>query len=229
MAEKTKFWYLKHFNILESVDEQTMKKLNDLTTMSTIKSQQPIYFPDEPSSSLFFLKEGRVKISRISPEGKEIILDVIGPGELFGELALVDRKSDRDELAVALDDVLICTMRVEDFETMMKKNSDLNMRITKWMGLRLRKFEERIPDLMFKDVNKRIVGFLNKYAQDFGKIKGGVITIKPALSHQDIGYLTGCARQTVTSILNKLREEGLIDFDRKQLLINDYKKLKSLE
>ena len=229
MAEKTKFWYLKHFNILESVDEQTMKKLNDLTTMSTIKSQQPIYFPDEPSSSLFFLKEGRVKISRISPEGKEIILDVIGPGELFGELALVDRKSDRDELAVALDDVLICTMRVEDFETMMKKNSDLNMRITKWMGLRLRKFEERIPDLMFKDVYKRIVGFLNKYAQDFGKIKGGVITIKPALSHQDIGYLTGCARQTVTSILNKLREEGLIDFDRKQLLINDYKKLKSLE
>jgi len=229
MAEKTKFWYLKHFNILESVDKQTMKKLNDLTTMSTIKSQQPIYFPDEPSSSLFFLKEGRVKISRISPEGKEIILDVIGPGELFGELALVDRKSDRDELAVALDDVLICTMRVEDFETMMKENSDLNMRITKWMGLRLRKFEERIPDLMFKDVNKRIVGFLNKYAEDFGKIKGGVITIKPALSHQDIGYLTGCARQTVTSILNKLREERLIDFDRKQLLINDYKKLKSLE
>lgn len=228
MAEKTKFWYLKHFNILESVDKSIMKQLNDLTTMSTIKSHQPIYFPDDQSSSIFFLKEGRVKISRISPEGQEVILDIIGPGELFGELALIDRKSDRDELAVALDDVLICTMRSEDFETMMRKDIDLNLKVTKWMGVRLRKIEERIPDLIFKDVHERIIGFLIRYAEEFGKIKEGIITIKPPLSHQEIGYLTGCARQTVTTALNKLRADNIIEFDRKQVLIKDYKKLKIL-
>jgi CRP/FNR family transcriptional regulator, cyclic AMP receptor protein len=229
MAEKTKFWYLKHFNILESVDKKTMMKLNDMTTMSTVKASQPIYFPDEQSSSIFFLKEGRVKISRISPEGQEVILDIIGPGELFGEIGLVDPKSDRDEIAQAMDDVLICTMRVKDFESMMRENSDLNLRVTKWMGLRLRKFEERIPDLMFKDVNRRVVGFLVKYAEEFGRIKDGFVTIRPALSHQDIGYLTGCARQTVTTVLNKLRNDDILDFDRKHFLIKNYHKLKMLD
>ena len=229
MAEKTKFWYLKHFNILESVDKSTMMKLNDMTVMSTVKANQPIYFPEEQSSSVFFLKEGRVKISRLSPEGQEIILDIIGPGELFGELGLVDPKSERDEIAQTMDDALICTMRIKDFESLMKGDTNLNLRVTKWMGLRLRKFEERIPDLMFKDVNKRIVGFLKKYAEEFGKIKDGVVTIKPALSHQDIGYLTGCARQTVTTVLNKLRSDDIIDFDRKQFRIKNYNKLKTLD
>ncbi len=194
MAQETKFWYLKHFNILEAVDKATMMKLNDMTTMSTVKANQPIYFPDEQSASIFFLKEGRVKISRISPEGQEIILDIIGPGELFGELGLIDPNSDRDEIAQTMEETLICTMRVKDFESLMMGDPNLNLKVTKWMGLRLRKFEERIPDLMFKDVNKRIVGFLAKYAEEFGKIKDGVVTIRPALSHQDIGYLTGCAR-----------------------------------
>ncbi len=228
MAQETKFWYLKHFNILEAVDKATMMKLNDMTTMSTVKANQPIYFPDEQSASIFFLKEGRVKISRISPEGQEIILDIIGPGELFGELGLIDQNSDRDEIAQTMEETLICTMRVKDFESLMMGDPNLNLKVTKWMGLRLRKFEERIPDLMFKDVNKRIVGFLAKYAEEFGKIKDGVVTIRPALSHQDIGYLTGCARQTVTTVLNKLRSDEIIDFDRKHLLIKDYNKLKTL-
>ncbi len=228
MAQETKFWYLKHFNILEAVDKATMMKLNDMTTMSTVKANQPIYFPDEQSASIFFLKEGRVKISRISPEGQEIILDIIGPGELFGELGLIDPNSDRDEIAQTMEETLICTMRVKDFESLMMGDPNLNLKVTKWMGLRLRKFEERIPDLMFKDVNKRIVGFLAKYAEEFGKIKDGVVTIRPALSHQDIGYLTGCARQTVTTVLNKLRSDEIIDFDRKHLLIKDYNKLKTL-
>jgi CRP/FNR family transcriptional regulator, cyclic AMP receptor protein len=228
MAEKTKFWYLKHFNILESVDGAMMEKLNDLTTMSTIKSHQPIYFPDEQSSSIFFLKEGRVKLSRISPDGQEVILDIIGPGELFGELALVDQHTDRDEMALAMDDVLICTMRVGDLESMMKKNPDLNLKITKWMGLRLRKIKQRIPDLMFKDVNERIIDFLISYADTFGRKKGATIAIRPSLSHQEIGLLTGCARQTVTTVMNKLRSEDILDFDRKQMLIKDYNKLKTL-
>jgi CRP/FNR family transcriptional regulator, cyclic AMP receptor protein len=169
-----------------------------------------------------------VKLSRISPDGQEVILDIIGPGELFGELALVDQHTDRDEMALAMDDVLICTMRVGDLESMMKKNPDLNLKITKWMGLRLRKIKQRIPDLMFKDVNERIIDFLISYADTFGRKKGATIAIRPSLSHQEIGLLTGCARQTVTTVMNKLRSEDILDFDRKQMLIKDYNKLKTL-
>ena len=228
MAEQSKFWYLKNFNILEGMDEAAMKRVEKMTTMSTVKPQQPIYFPDAPSRSIFFLKKGHVKISRIHPDGREVILDVVGPGEIFGELALIEEGEQSNEMAQALDDALICTMKIEDFESLLKENPELNMRITKRIGLRLRKFEERVTDMVFKDVKKRIASFLVRYAEEFGKMKEGIITIKMHLSHQEIAMLTGSARQTITTTLNELRSQGLIDFSRQGITIKQFDKLQRL-
>ena len=228
MAEQSKFWYLKNFNMLEGMDEAAMKKMEKMTSMSTVKSQQPIYFPDAPSRSIFFLKQGHVKISRIHSDGREVILDVVGPGEIFGELALIEKDEQSNEMAQALDDTLVCTMKIEDFESLLKGNPELNMKITKRIGLRLRKFEERVTDLVFKDTKKRIASFLVRYAEDFGKMKQDVVTIKMHLSHQEIALLTGSARQTITTTLNEFRSQGLIDFSRQGITIKQFEKLQRL-
>lgn len=228
MAEHTKFWYLKNFNIFEGMDDPTMKRVDEMTSMVKAKSHQPIYFPDAPSSSIFFLKEGHVKISRINAEGKELILDVMGPGEIFGELSLVDEEEKPSEIAQALDDALICAMKNSDFEALLKSNPDLNFQITKRIGLRLRRIEERVSELIFKDVRKRIASFLVRYAEEFGKIKKGVVTVKTHLSHQEIALLTGSARQTVTTTLNEFRALDLIDFSRKGITIKEFEKLRQL-
>lgn len=228
MAEHTKFWYLKNFNIFEGLDEETMQAVDRMAAMCTFQSNDPIYFPAEPSRSIFFLKKGHVKISRISEDGKEIILDIIGPGEVFGELLLVDDNETRNEIATAIGEVLICNMHRSDFEKMLKKYPELNFRVTKEVGARLRKVEERVTELVFKDVKKRIASFLVRYAEDFGTIKSGIITIKPPLSHQELGFLTGAARQTVTTTLNDLRTQGVIDFGRKKIVINDIAALKKV-
>ena len=228
-ARDSKFWYLKHFNFFEGMDEETMKKVDTMSSMSTIKTQQPIYFPAEPSNSIYLLKKGRVKLLRVDEEGNEVIMDVLGPGEIFGELTFgEDSDEDREqsgEMAMALDDCLICTIRNEDFENLLRSFPELNFRITRRIGLRMRKFEERVTDLVFKDVKKRIATFLVKYAEEFGKVKKGVVTIKMHLSHQDIGLLTGAARQTVTTILNDFRSQGILDFSRKSMEIRDYEAL----
>ncbi len=228
MEEKSKFWYLRHFNIFEGLDEETMKAVDKLAAMCTFKTTDPVYFPAEPSRCIYFLKKGHVKISRISEDGKEIILDIIGPGEVFGELLYTEGTEDRNEIATAIGEVLICNMLRSDFEKMLRKYPELNFRVTKEVGNRLRKVEERVTELVFKDVKKRIASFLVRYAEEFGMIKSGVITIKPPLSHQELGFLTGAARQTVTSTLNELRTQEIIDFDRKQITINDLSRLKKI-
>lgn len=205
-----------------------MEHINRISTMSTVPTHQPILFPDQPSKNIFLLKKGHVKISRIDEDGREMILDIIGPGELFGELALLDEKDDLNEMAVALEDVLICAIRIMDFEALLRSNPELNLRIIKRIGFRLRKFEERVTDLIFKDTRKRIAGFLLKASNDFGKVKQGQIHIRMHLSHHEIGLLTGAARQTVTTMLNELRSVGIIDFSRKEILVKDLPRLTAL-
>lgn len=229
MVEESKFWYLRHFNFFDGMDEQTMLMADEMSSMSTVDDRQPIYFPAEPTNSVFLLKKGRVKLLRVDPEGEEVLLDILGPGEIFGELLFDDDEEERSgEMAIAMDDCLICTFRKEDFFQLLRDNPELSFRITRRIGLRMRKFEQRISDLVFKDVRKRIASFLVQHAEDFGKIKGGVITIRMRLSHQDLGLLTGAARQTVTTTLNELRADGLIDFSRKGMTIYDYEALKLL-
>jgi CRP/FNR family cyclic AMP-dependent transcriptional regulator len=228
MADKTKFWYLKQFNLFEGMDDAAMESVNRISSMSTVKTHQPVYFPDEPSRSIFLLKEGHVKISRLTADGKEAIVDVVGPGEVFGELGFAEETETRNEMAQALDDVIICAVKMEDFENLLKMHPELNLQVTKRIGLRLKKIEERVSDLIFKDVRQRIASFLVRYAEEFGKVKGGVVTVKAPLSHQEIATLTGAARQTVTTTLNEFRTQGLIDFSRQEITIKQFEELQQV-
>ena len=227
MPDKSKFWYLKNINIFDGMDDSQMKMIEKMTTMSRVAKHQPIYFPEQPSNNIYFLKEGHVKLSRLHEDGREIILDILGPGEVFGELSVVEG-TGRKEIAETLDDLLICTMNKQDFENMLGANSALNLGMTKWMGLRLRRFEEKMSELAFKDVTKRIISFLVRYAEDFGKMKGNTVQVTLFLSHQEIACLTAASRQTVTTVLNELRGRGLIDFSRKSLTVYNFKELQTI-
>ena len=227
MPDRSKFWYLKNINIFDGMDDSQMRMVDKMTTMSTLGKHHPVYFPERGSSSIFFLKEGHVKLFRLHEDGREVILDVLGPGEIFGELFLVDQ-GGRSEAAETLDDALVCSMSMKDFEAMLLHNPALNLRLTKWVGLRLRRFEEKMSDLAFKDVTQRIVSFLIRFANDFGRMKEGTVFISSSLSHQEIAYLTAASRQTVTTVLNDLKSKGLIDFTRKTLTILRFKDLEAL-
>src|SRR6516162_580913 len=142
MSEKSKFWYLKNINIFDGMDDSQMKMVEKLTTMNKLGKHHPIYFPEEPSKNIFFLKEGHVKLYRLHEDGREVILDILGPGEIFGELSLIDQ-GERSEAAETLDDTLVCSMSMNDFEAMLLHNPGLNLQLTKWIGFRLRRFEEK--------------------------------------------------------------------------------------
>ncbi|VAX19849.1 Transcriptional regulator, Crp/Fnr family [hydrothermal vent metagenome] len=227
MADKSKLWYLENFNLFEGLDQSTMKRLNTITSMQEIKKSQPIYFAQDPSNSIFFLKKGRVKLTRTSPDGKEMIVALINPGEVFGEMSIVDA-DERTDYAITMDECLICAISKNDFREFIEKNPALNLELTKLIGFRMRKYSERIEGLIFKDAQQRVISFILNLAEEQGKTIGDEIFVKPFLTHQDIASLTACSRQTVNAILTSLREDDLIDFDRRKLIIKNKSELLKL-
>ena len=227
MADKSKLWYLENFNLFESIDQSNMEKLNNITSMQEIQKSQPIYFAQDPSNSIFFLKKGRVKLTRTSPDGKEMIVALINPGDVFGEMSILD-DTERTDYAITMDECLICAISKNDFREFSEKNPSLNLKLTKLIGFRMRKYSERIEGLVFKDAQQRVISFLLSLANEQGKKIGDEIFVKPFLTHQDIASLTACSRQTVNSILTSLREDGIIDFDRRKLIIKNNNELRKL-
>lgn len=225
MSEKSKLWYLENINLFDGMSMEEMEKVEERTTMRSAEKGQYIYFPEEPSSSLYFLKEGRVKIGSYSDDGKENILAILKPGEVFGELALTG-EGKRNEFAQALDpDVMICAMSMKDMEELMEMKPGLGVKITKLMGFRLKKMERRVNDLIFKDVRTRIIDLIREMAVEDGKPVGDEVLIKHNLTHQDMANLTGTSRQTVTQVLNELKDKGVIYMERKKILVHDMSKL----
>lgn len=226
MADKSKLWYLENFNLFTSLKQDSMMELNKMVSEKEINKNQPIYFPNEPSHSIFFLKKGRVKISRYSDDGKEMIMAFIKPGEVFGEMAYLG-EGERTDIAITVEPSYICAINKNDFASFIDKNPEMNLKLTRIIGLKLKSYSERIEDLVFKDAKQRVISFLIKLADENGKQVGRQIFVKPFLKHQDIANLTACARQTVNDVLTDLREMKIIDFDRKKLIVNDADKLKS--
>jgi CRP/FNR family transcriptional regulator, cyclic AMP receptor protein len=225
MAEKTKLWYLENFNLFKGLDEENKMELHRITTMRELGKNEPIYFANEPSNAIFFLKTGRVKIVKYTSDGKENIITIISPGEVFGEMAYLDDEP-RTDYAVTIESSLMCAINKNDLEKFIEKNPSLNLKMTKLIGLKLKNFSERIEDLVFKDANQRVISFLIRSAEKSGKKVGDQIFVKPFLKHQDIAELTACSRQTVNYILTELRDKGVISFDRKKLIINKFDILK---
>ena len=224
MLSKSKIWYLENFNLFEGLKPDKMMELDRKMSMNNIKRNQIIYFADEPSNSIFLLKEGQVKLSRVSEDGREAIIAILKPGEIFGELAITG-ETNREDSAIAMDEAVICTISKENFEMLLMDNPKLNLKIIKIIGLKLQKVERGLENMIFKDSYSRINYFLVNYAKDYGKKIGDEIFIKSSLTHQDIASLTATSRQTVTTAMNKLKDKKIIDFTRNRIIIRDLNKL----
>jgi len=223
----TKLWWLEKIHLFEGLSEQEMQKIEERATMKTKEKGTHIYFPNEPSKVIFFLKNGRVKIGSYSNDGKEVIKGIMHPGDMFGELGLVGQDTRKDFAIAMDDDVRVCTMNVEEILEMMRGNAELSLKITATIGDRLAKVERKFESLIFKDARTRIVDLVKEMATDRGKVlAGGAVLLEHSLTHQDIASLTATSRQTVTTVLNELKELELINFDRKTILIHEMNKLK---
>ncbi len=179
-----------------------------------------IYFKDDPSSSIFMVSKGKVKLVYYTAEGDEVVKAVLQKGEIFGEMALLGEEN-RNDCAIAVStNTKICPLNVETMHDLMRNDNRFSLHVFKIIGRRVRKLERRLELLFFKDTRTRLLDFLYDCGQEHGQpLDGGHILIENHYTQKDMADLIGARRETVSTLLNDLKEEGLIDYTRKTLTI----------
>jgi len=191
-------------------------------TTRTITANKVIHITDASIKYVYILQKGLIKISNISDNGTEIIKYIVKPGNVFGELNLLDNETDRHEIAVAMENVELCYIPAEEVKAMMESNKALQRSINQLISNRINKMEQRMFALMLKDVKQRIFDFLKEFVSEFGYPVTGGYQARNFLTHEDIAKITTTSRQTVTSSLSHFKKLGWIDYNTRHLSVYNF-------
>jgi CRP/FNR family transcriptional regulator, cyclic AMP receptor protein len=224
MSEK--IWFIKKCDLFARLTPPEMEHLERQASVRTFKRREIIYFPTEPGQSVLLVARGRVKLKDISPDGKETILAFIDEGEIFGELAIVDVAS-RNEFAEAVEDSQILAFARSAILGLMERRADVAMHITKLVGLRRRRLENRLRNILFRSNRERVAHILLELVDSHGQRRNDGWEIEMRLTHQDLASLIGATRETVTIVLGQLQADRMIQVRRRQITIMNLDRLQA--
>ncbi len=210
--------YLSDVDLFRDLSERDMVELDRMTTITNVLRGRVFYQPEDVSEVLFLIKEGRVQLYRISPEGKKLVIATLGPGTVFGEMALLGQQM-HNAFAEALDDCLILVMSRADLERLILNKPSVGLRMLEITGRRLNDAEMRLEDMAFKGIPARLASLLLRLAAERGSNE--II----GLTHQDLAETIGTYRETATQVLNDLKVQGLIEIGRKRIDLLDPERL----
>lgn len=225
--ERTKLWYLKNLDLFSHMRDEEYKLLDRYSSMRDVKRGEVLYLQGATDKSFYILKKGAVKITKLTPQGNEIILDIFSGGTVFGEMMALEPR-ERDESAVVVEDGLICILTKENFDQLVQMVPGLAVRMNKMIGLKRWKIENRLIDLLYRTVEQRLARTFLNLLEDFGVPRDGGYLLKIKLTHKDYADLVASTRETVTVTLNKLKHEGIIDFEGKYIVIRSTEKIAEL-
>ncbi len=170
-----------------------------------------IFAKGDPGSSMMAVLAGRVRVSAVSADGKEVTLNVIGPGEIFGEIALLDGKP-RSADASALEDTVLMVVERKQFLPFLMKSETLVERLLVVLCDRLRRTSLALEEIALFDLTARLARLLVKLSQDYGRPEpGGGIKIDLKLSQRDLATLVASSRESVNKQLRSWREQGVVE------------------
>jgi CRP/FNR family transcriptional regulator, cyclic AMP receptor protein len=225
--EKRALWYLKKIPLFGDLSHDTMHRLVTCIEMREVRRRQVIYLPGDPGQAVFFVNGGRVKISKVTRDGKELTLAYRGPGEVFGELVMIDG-GPREEMAEAMENALITELERSEFERLVQKEGMIGYRLAKVIAQRRREVENKIEQLIFKDVNAKLAELLLRLATEYGieDSRGTLVSLK--ITHQEMANLIGSTRETVSLTLSQFKRRGLIQTDGRKVILSDRDGLRAL-
>ena len=202
--------------LLAGLAELELAELGAVLTSRKVKKGNFIVYADDPGPSLMFIHGGSVKISLLSDDGKEIVLSTMGPGEFFGELALLTGE-DRSANVIAQEATEVFVLSEEDFNLHILKNNGLSRALLRELAFRLQAATAKIGDLALFDVYRRVARTLKSIGENRETPDGTVSFIEKRPTHQELASMVGTSREMVTRALKGLEEDGCIEMDGKSI------------
>jgi CRP-like cAMP-binding protein len=209
--------------IFSELSESDVASLAQLLTRRKYPKDGVVFFENEEGDSFFMIVEGRIKVTILGDDGREVILSMLGPGDFFGEMALLDNEP-RSATAIAAEESELLSLARVDFQSVATKRS-ITGALIKVLTARLRRANHQISTLALLDVYGRVARVILDMAREEGRrLKDGRIAFRRA-THQEIANRIGTTRETVTRMLKDLERQGLIHMDSKEMIVGpDFEK-----
>ena len=217
--------YLKQVSLFANLADEDMHELMTAAKRRAFRSGEVIFHRDDPGQVLYMIKEGKVKICIISPDGQEISLAVFGKGECFGEFALLDglpRSAD----AIALEKVECYTLQRSDFHNAIMKNPKIAISVLEALTKRLRNTDNMVEDLIFLDVYGRVAKKLLELADAHGVKTDDGVRIEVRLTQQELASMVGASRESVNKVMGYFSEKDFISTDKHRITLHRIADLK---
>ncbi len=218
------FWHIRNCSLFSRLTDQQLQRLERAARQRKYPKGSTVYLPADAADSALLLADGRVRLSSTTFEGKQSILAFIEAGELFGELSVIDA-GEREERAEAVVNSVIFLIPGNDLRSLMEESAALSLGITKLIGLRRKRIERRLKNLLFHSNRERLTHLLSELTEQYGVATTEGIEIGLRLSHQDMAAVIGATRETVTTLLGDMQHEGLLKISRQKLVLLDVPKL----
>jgi CRP-like cAMP-binding protein len=219
--------FLRNVSIFEELPERDLVKIAKLGTRKKYPKESVILMEDESGSALFVIVDGKVKVSRIDDEGREVILSILGPSDVFGEMALLDGLK-RSATVSALTETEVFLLYRDDFLNLLHQHPQIAISLLRELTMRLRKADLQIKSLSLKDARGRIGCVIISLADDLGKMYKGNVIIDELPTQQDLANMAGTSRETVSRVLGEFERKGLIKMEGRRLIILKYEKMKEI-
>jgi len=211
--------YFKQVDIFAGLSDEEISQLSSVVKRRAFRAGEVIFHREDPGQVLYVIKEGKVKICLISPDGQEISLTVFGKGEHFGELSLLDNLG-RSADAIAMDKVECYTLQRSDFHSAIMKNPKIAIRVLEVLAKRLRNTDQQVENLIFLDVYGRVAKKLLELSETHGtKVDDGT-RIDIRLTQQELASMVGASRESVNKVLGYFTEKQFISTDKHRITIH---------
>ena len=217
--------YFKRVSIFADLPDEDIQALSSVAKRRTFRAGEVIFHRDDPGQVLYIIKDGKVKICIISPDGQEVSLAVLGKGEYFGEFALLDglpRSTD----AVALEKVECYTLQRSDFHNAILKNPKIAILVMEALIKRLRNTDQMVEDLIFLDVYGRVAKKLLELAEAHGIKADHGVRIDVRLTQQELASMVGASRESVNKVLGYFTDKNFISTDKHRITLHRMADLK---
>lgn len=227
MDTKRTLWYLRKVPFIADLGPDLLARLADRVELREAKRRDVIYLPGDPGNSLFLVHGGRIKVSKVTRDGKSLTLSYCGPAELFGENCLLDG-GPRTEMAEAVENALLSAVSRTDFEDLITTYPALGLALTRLVIGRRRDLENKVEALVFRDVSSKLAELLVKLAGEYGVEDARGVMVALKITHQELANLIGSTRETVSLTLSQFKRKRLITTEGRKVIISDAEALRAM-
>jgi CRP-like cAMP-binding protein len=225
--EKRMMGLLRKCDVLSQVPADAILRLVAGARSSGYRARQVIYLPGDRAQGVFFLAQGRVKISKVTRDGKELTLAYRAAGDFFGETCLLDGRP-REEMVEAMEPCTTVEVTQEALDDVLKNHVEVSYLFVRTLITRRRDLETKVEQLIFKDVGSKLAELLLRLGSEHGidNKRGLVLGVK--ITHQEMANLIGSTRETVSLTLSQFKRKGLIQSEGRRIILADREGLKAI-